>query len=266
MAAGDAIPLFCRTMSRKRRTTADEPFMLVRTSTSDIRDGALIATHIHDWHQLIYVRSGLMSVTTTAGSWIAPPTWAVWVPAGVGHAIRFVGDSALRTVYLKTAWRTDLPRHCRALAVSPLLRELIVRATEIGMLDSRDPTEAAIAGLIVAELGEPGPPPFRLPEPTSPAAIEAARLIVGDPAGTLTTPALAQAVGIGIRTLERRFRAETGMTLGRWRQQRMLLRGLERVAGGASVKDAATTAGYASPSAFIAAFRNAFGTTPARYL
>jgi AraC-like DNA-binding protein len=252
-------------MSRKRRTTADEPFLLVRTSTSDVRDGAVIATHTHDWHQLIYVRSGLMSVATAAGSWIAPPTWAVWVPAGVGHAIRFVGASALRTVYLRAAWRTDLPGDCRALAVSPLLRELIVRATAIGMLDSRDPIESAIAGLIVAELGEPGPPPFRLPEPTSPAAARAARLITGDTAGALTTPVLAWAVGVGIRTLERRFRAETGMTLGRWRQQRMLLHGLERVAGGASVKDAAETAGYGSPSAFIAAFRKAFGTTPARY-
>lgn len=238
--------------------------MLVRTSASDVRDGAVIATHTHDWHQLIYVRSGLMSVATTAGSWIAPPTWAVWVPAGVGHAIRFVGDSALRTAYLRAAWRTDLPGDCRALAVSPLLRELIMRATAIGMLDGRDPTESAIAGLIVDELGEPGPPPFRLPEPISPAAVEAARLIAGD--ATLATPALARAVGIGIRTLERRFRAETGMTLGRWRQQRMLLRGLERVAGGASVTDAAATAGYGSPSAFIAAFRKAFGTTPARYL
>jgi AraC-like DNA-binding protein len=253
-------------MSRKRRTAADEPFMLVRTSTSDVRAGAIIAEHTHDWHQLIYVRSGLMSVTTTTGSWIAPPTWAVWVPAGAGHAIRFVSDSELRTVYVKTAWRTDFPGDCRTLAVSPLLRELIVRATAIGMLDGRDPTESAIAALMVAELGKPGPPPFRLPEPTSPATIEAARLITSDTAGALTTPALAQAVGISIRTLERRFRAETGMTLGRWRQQRMLLRGLERVAGGASVKDAAETAGYNSPSAFIAAFRNAFGATPARYL
>jgi hypothetical protein len=55
-----------------------------------------------------------------------------------------------------------------------VVRELIVRATAIGMLDGRDPTESAIAGLIVAELGEPGPPPFTLPEPASPAAVEAA--------------------------------------------------------------------------------------------
>jgi AraC-like DNA-binding protein len=73
------------------------------------------------------------------------------------------------------------------------------------------------------------------------------------------------AVGLGARTLERRFHAETGMTLGRWRQQRMLLRGPERIAGGASVAAAATAAGYAAPSAFIAAFREAFGATPSRY-
>jgi AraC-like DNA-binding protein len=240
--------------------------MLVRTSTADVRAGAIIAEHTHDWHQLIYVRSGLMSVTTTAGSWIAPLNWGVWVPAGAGHAIRFVGDSELRTIYVQPAWRTDFPAECCTLAVSPLLRELIVRATAIGMLDGRDPTESAIAALIVAELGEPGPPPFRLPEPTSPATVEAARLITSDTAGALATPALAQAVGTSVRTLERRFQAETGMTLGRWRQQRMLLRGLERVAVGASVKDAAEAAGYHSPSAFIAAFRNAFGATPARYL
>jgi AraC-like DNA-binding protein len=247
-------------MSRKRRTVADEPFMLVRTSTADVRDGAVIDRHSHDWHQLIYVSAGLMTVGTPAGSWIAPPTWAVWVPAGVEHGIRFVGESALRTAYLRPDRHAELPAGCRALAVSPLLRELIVRATAIGMLDGRDPTEAAIARLIVADLGEPGPPPFTLPEPTSPATVDAARLITEKGAA-----AVARTVGLGLRTLERRFLAETGMTLGRWRQQRMLLRGLERVAGGASVKDAAAAAGYRSSSAFVAAFRNAFGATPGRY-
>src|SRR5690349_8772366 len=161
-------------MSRKRRTAADEPHLLVRTSTADQR--GLIAAHTHDWHQLIYVRSGLMSVQTAVGSWIAPPTWAVWVPGGVEHAIRFVGDSALRTCYLRPAFGAPLPTGCRALVVSPLLRELILRATEVGMLDERDPVEAALARLIASELGTPVRPPFSLPEPTGPATSAAARL------------------------------------------------------------------------------------------
>jgi methylphosphotriester-DNA--protein-cysteine methyltransferase len=113
-------------------------------------------------------------------------------------------------------------------------------------------------------LRDGGPAPFALPEPSSPITIEAARLIcVGPPTGG--TGALAEAVGVGTRTLERRFQAETGMTLGRWRQQRGLLQGMERVAAGATVEAASVAAGYGSPSAFIAAFRKTFGATPATY-
>jgi len=95
----DAISLFCQPMSRKRRTVADEPFLLVRTSTADLGAGGVVASHVHDWHQLVHVRSGLMTVRTGAGSWIAPPTWAIWIPAGTDHGIRFTGASALRTCY-----------------------------------------------------------------------------------------------------------------------------------------------------------------------
>src|SRR5690349_22825506 len=206
-------------MSRKRRTVADEPYLLVRTSTSDVRDGAVIEAHRHDWHQLIYVRSGLMTVGTEVGSWIAPPTWAVWVPAGIAHGIRFAGASALRTCYLRPSFPMELPPAGRAVSVSPLLRELIVRATALGMLDERDPVESSVARLIAAELvaGLTPVPPFNLPLPTGPATFAAAQLIASE-GPVLSSARLARAVGLSTRTLERRFAAETGMTLGRWRQ------------------------------------------------
>jgi AraC-like DNA-binding protein len=65
--------------------------------------------------------------------------------------------------------------------------------------------------------------------------------------------------------LERRFLAETGISLGRWRQHQGLLRALEHLAVGGTTKSATAVAGYASPSAFVAAFRKFFRTTPARY-
>lgn len=72
------------------------------------------------------------------------------------------------------------------------------------MLDRRVPAEAAIAALIVEELGEPGPPPFTLPEPTSTITSTAARLILDDATEAAGTATLARAVGVGVRTLERR--------------------------------------------------------------
>src|SRR5262249_19636245 len=133
-----------------------------------------------------------------------------------------------------------LPSSAGAMAVSPLLRELVERATVIGVLDQRDPVEAALATLLVAELAEVGPPPLAVPEPAGATARRAADLL----ASGMTVARVAAAVGVGRRTLERTFLAETGLPVGRWRQYRLLLRGLEEVAGGATVQAASVAAGY----------------------
>jgi AraC-like DNA-binding protein len=252
-------------MSRKRRLVADEPFLVIRAAASDLAGGQVIAAHAHDWHQLIYASAGVMTVTTEAGSWVVPPNRAVWVPAGIRHAIRFAGQSRFRTLYMMPGWSALLPGACLVVAVSPLLSALVVRAAELRALDRRDCVEGALATLIVDEFRQAAVPPFSLPQPESAAPRQAAALIAAGASEAGSVATLAQAVGLGARTLERRFRDETGMTLGRWRRHHALLGALEQVAGGAPVKAAAAAAGYAAPSAFVAAFRVAFGTTPGRY-
>ena len=252
-------------MSRKRRLVADESYLVVRAAMSDVAGGQEIAPHAHEWHQLIYASAGVMTVTTEAGSWVVPPNRAVWVPAGVRHAIRFAGQSRFRTLYLMPAWSDRLPASCLVVAVSPLLSALVVRAATLGALDRRDAIEAAMAALIVDEFRQAAMPPFSLPQPESEAPRRAAALIAAGAREAASSATLARAVGRGARTLERRFRGETGMTLGRWRRHHALLGALERVAAGEPVKVVAAAAGYAAPSAFVAAFRAAFGTTPGRY-
>jgi AraC-like DNA-binding protein len=44
-----------------------------------------------------------------------------------------------------------------------------------------------------------------------------------------------------------------------------MLRALELLAGGEQVTRTSLSLGYESPSAFVAAFRRSFGTTPGRY-
>ena len=239
--------------------------MLVRTLATNHRGGDEIAAHAHDWHQLIYASAGLLNVWTERGSWIVPPHWAVWVPAGTRHSIRFTGAAELRTLYLRPGWALALPGECTAATVSSLLRELILRAVSTGMLDSRDPVEAALATLIADEFRQSPVPPFALPQPESEAVRKAVTLLADGAAEAADMGRLARAVGLGRRTLERRFLAETGMSPARWRQQARLLGALERLAGGQPVKAAAADAGYAAASAFVAAFRAQFGVTPARY-
>src|SRR5258706_16026982 len=103
-------------MSPKRRRVEDEPFIVLRTSASNLPSGTILGEHDHDWHQLIYVAAGVVSVTTDVGSWVAPPTWAIWAPAGVRHGLRFVGACALRTAYFRPEWRGGFPSACAVVA------------------------------------------------------------------------------------------------------------------------------------------------------
>jgi AraC-like DNA-binding protein len=252
-------------MSQKRRTRHDEPFLLVRSSASDHRAGEVIARHVHDWHQLVFGSAGVLTIWTERGSWVAPPQRAIWVTAGTGHSIRFATPALLRTLYIRPGSDPRLPTECRALAVSPLLRELVLRTISLGMLDGRNPTESALALLIGGELSGDDTSAFELPRPAAGAARRAAELIMTGAPEAATTAGLARSVGLGTRTLERRFREETGMGPAAWRRQHGLLRAMEKLAGGGAVKAVAAGAGYASPSAFVAAFREAFGSTPGRY-
>jgi AraC-like DNA-binding protein len=252
-------------MSRTRHTPADEQHFLVRSLAAAFGDGAALAPHAHPWGQLIYVTSGLVSVSTEQGSWVAPPHWAVWAPAGVSHALRFTGAASLRTLYLRPGFGELSPRSA-VLTVSSLLRELILRAVEIGMLDEREPAHVAIAALILHECQTPATPaPLDLALPQSDLLRRVADHLAQQPEDQSGHTALARRFGIGARTLERGFVAETGLSLGRWRRQARFLFALRRLGAGASVKQAAADAGYQSPSAFIAAFRAAFDTTPGRY-
>jgi len=250
-------------MSRIRRTPSDEPYLIIRTVSGEVLDGQTIDRHAHSWGQLIYCVSGVMTVWTEDGSWVAPPHWAIWVPAEVAHAIRFVGRCCMRTLYVRPDLARDLPARCGVIGVAPLLRELVLRASEIGMLDTRDPHQAAMATLIRAELLSRNVEPLQLLAPSSPAARQAAELMSSG--AHATVQAIALKVGLSTRALERRFRAETGTSVAGWRRQARLLQALRELAAGASVKAAAHAAGYSADSAFVAAFRERFGVTPGRY-
>lgn len=252
-------------MSRKRHTSADEAHFLVRTLRASVLDGHEIKPHAHIWHQLIYASAGVMTVRTRHGAWVVPPHWALWAPAGVSHGIAFAGAASVRTLYVSPSAWTGLPSECTVFTVSPLLRELILRSVEIGMLDRRDRVHRALALLIVDAFRENPTPAMDLPMPRSEDLRGVADALARTADAGSGNAALARRFGIGLRTLERRFQSETGMSFGRWRRQARLMQGLRRMAAGDSVKAAALDAGYKSTSAFVSAFAETFQTTPGRY-
>jgi AraC-like DNA-binding protein len=257
-------------MSKKRQhaaraSLAADDGIAVRSFAVRHSGGYVIPWHTHDWHQLIYGSEGVMWVHTSQGDWVVPPNRAVWVPAGVEHAIEMASNVLVETLYLASGIRASLPSRCCAVNVSPLLRELVRHTITLGFLDQTIPERAHLIAFLVDQLMTLPAMPLRLPTPSDDRAKRAALWLRAHPDDPGLIKQMARRVATSPRTLERLFRKETGMTFGKWRQQLRLLHALRELAAGKPVTSVALEVGYESPSAFIAMFRRTLGTTPSRY-
>lgn len=227
--------------------------------------GTLLATHAHDWAQLAYATEGVMSIDTENGCWVVPSQRAVWIPAGVQHSVGMSGRVSMRTLYVLPKLAVTLPRRCCVMAVSPLLRHLILHIVRLGSLRRQVPEHRRLAAFLLDQLRLLPAAPLELPMPRDPRALRLAVRLRDDPGESAPLEAMVRQTGASRRTLERIFDRETGMSLGRWRQQARLLQAMRLLAGGEAVTATALAVGYESTSAFIAAFAQALGTTPGRY-
>jgi AraC-like DNA-binding protein/mannose-6-phosphate isomerase-like protein (cupin superfamily) len=256
-------------MSRKRQSGVFDRLPRSRapivTLTWDYGAGYVIPLHYHDRDQLVFASSGVMTVSTGGGAWVVPAHRAVWIPERTPHTIAMSGNVAMRTVYLRPRLAASLPRQCCVLNVPALLRELILHACACGSLQRRIVWQSHLIDVILDQLRAIGVAPLQLPLPEDLRARRVADVLLKNPSDGRPLARIARGSGASRRTIERLFAEETGITFGKWRQQLRLMEGMRLLGGGAKVTRAALEAGYSTPSAFIAAFRRALGSTPTRY-
>jgi len=222
--------------------------------------------HSHARAQLVYAVSGVLTVATSQGSWLVPPQQAVWVPADVTHEVRAPNPVAMRNLYLHPDAVRDLPGECRVIAVSALLRELILRAVEISGDRPVGAADSRVGLMILDELRGAAAEPLHLPLPRDRRVKAVTDALAANPGDRRSLAGWARAAGASERTLARHFLRETGLTFAAWRQRLRLLGAIRRLANGESITGIAYDLGYESPSAFIAMFSKTLGATPGRYL
>jgi AraC-like DNA-binding protein len=149
--------------------------------------------------------------------------------------------------------------------VPPLLRELIVHAVVSSPLYADTPEDQRLVGVLIDQLRALPQVPLQLPLPADPRARALADRLANDRAGTVDLETAAADVGASRRTLERLFRAETGLSIGRWRQRHRLVHALQLLAEGRPVTQVAHAVGYSTPSAFTVMFHAELGATPSAY-
>ncbi|MFD8667643.1 AraC family transcriptional regulator [Streptomyces microflavus] len=233
------------------------------TRTQWVAAGTDIDAHRHDDHQIIYAARGVLAITTDIGTWIAPATRAIWVPAGTVHAHHAHGALDLRLVGLPA---TDNPLGLDAptvLTVKPLLRELILAYT-------RDPDDDGaernrLRAVLLDQLAASAQQSLHLPTPTDSRLKEICDILRANPSEQRTLAVLSKETGVSARTLSRLFTSDLGMTFPQWRTQLRLYQALVLLAEGVPVTTVAHRCGWSSASAFIDVFRQAYGHTPGRH-
>lgn len=231
----------------------------------DYPDGASTGWHSHPRGQLLFAIEGVMVVRSAKGAWIVPPNRALWLSAGLGHEVTMSGAVKIRTVFIDAATMTQMPVESCVIAVSPLLRELIVAAVAVPLNYPDGGRDDRLMRLLVDEVRVSDTLPLHLPAPDEPRTARICQAIIETPADASTAEEWAVRLGVTAKTVHRLFSRETGMTFVQWREQARLLFALRRLALGDRIIDVAIDSGYASQSAFTAMFRRRFGKPPSRF-
>jgi AraC-like DNA-binding protein len=224
-----------------------------------------IPAHSHAEAQLCGLARGLAILETDQGAWTCPPERCVWIPAGMRHSLRSCGKISGWMVRIDTGQRQGVPMEPRILALSPLLKEVVQRIMTWVESPQASAAQQRLVDVFHDEICAATQSQMHLPVPRDPALKRLTTRLAEDPRDNGDLAALAREVGLSERSLFRNFQQETGMSPGQWRRQMQVLRSLELLADGRSVTETSFDVGYESVGAFIRAFRQIVGRTPAVY-
>ncbi|MET0540750.1 MAG: helix-turn-helix transcriptional regulator [Variovorax sp.] len=241
----------------------------LRAKEHFLKADTLVELHQHPWPQLTFSTRGVIRLSTEDGSYIVPPSRALWVPANMPHSITLIEDAELRTVYLH-GWIAPNWERCEVLEISRLLRALMLALdTTPDGLPPADPHAAQrerwIAPLLVDELERATQIRIDVPLPANKRLRQLCETMLRAPASRATLAERAHAIGASERTVARMFREQLGMSWQQWRQQAVMAHALPLLARGMPVSQVATASGYATDSAFCAMFKAATGQSPTAF-
>jgi AraC-like DNA-binding protein len=238
--------------------------------------GNQVEFHAHEGHELFFPQQGEISITVEGKELQAGPGKMIYLPPGIEHSFTSSAHGSgerLIVVISKKAWSTykggkSGPKVC---IVSQLSKELIFHL----LLHPKSKAVSALLSTLVQTLSEA----LELEEASFEGNIaalqdyssderikKAVALLKRDPSKNISTAKLARESGLSLRSLNRLFLQELGLTP----KKLVLLLRVELAkkllaSPRTTVTDTSFEVGYQSVSQFIAAFQRVTGQLPSEY-
>lgn len=244
----------------------DAPRPVVALSATSVGKDWENARHWHHKAQLIYSVRGILSCEIEDGVWIVPPECAIWIPGDLPHSARGSGETECHCLFVEPDVASDLPKTCCTISVSPLLRELLLKAASFPALYVPGGREDRLIAALLDELAQAPVEDLHLPMPRDARLRRLAELLLSAPSDRSSKTDWANRIGMSERSMSRVLQSEIGMGFGQWRRQLHVILALQLLTRGESVQTVAFELGYENASGFVTMFRKAVGKPPARYL
>jgi len=222
-----------------------------------------------DRHYLLCASAGVLRLEAQGQAWLLPPARAALIEAGRPIRVSIPQPVTTASVLFDTGFTAVPPAPLTVFDLSPLARLLVNECGAWG--ESDEPLDGYAESLFAAlaavawRLAE-RPSPVVVPAGRSPELRRALRLTEERLGGEVRFEDVAREVGLVPRSLARRFEEETGMTWRAVLRRMRVVRAIEELAAADTpVTRVAFMVGYASLSAFNAAFQELTGRTPTQY-
>ncbi|MBN8425311.1 helix-turn-helix domain-containing protein [Microbacterium esteraromaticum] len=188
----------------------------------------------------------------------------LWIPASVPHSLAVDADSVVLPLFFGTDESATTLTSTTRITVDRDLRTLLLAyvQTEMSIIQPN----VNIARQILAILEQGADAPLETPMPPSGPAAEAAAILRFNPGDDRTLAQLAAAVHSSVRSLERGFLTQTGLTFRQWRISVRMERARQLLRSGASMSAVAHRVGYGDATAFRRAFTAHCGLTPSAFV
>ncbi|MGO1854111.1 MAG: helix-turn-helix domain-containing protein [Microbacteriaceae bacterium] len=222
-----------------------------------------IDPHAHHHAELLWVRTGMIEMTVDGASHRLVAGQAIWVPAGVTHALRLEPGTVTVAVWSASAPRSVVLSEVRVVDITDDWADWLIHKRGLGALAADGPLLELASGL--SRHADPQVRTPRFPMPRSREARAVAQAVLRTPGSPLSVDEFADGESVSAKTLRRQFVNETGVVFSEWRTRARVTSAAAHLAEGRGVAWAQRHVGYATPAGFTRAFQRHVGITPREY-
>lgn len=250
-------------------STIREPYLMGTgvVTGEDTETRPLAPPHAHPDAMLAWCYRGTVWVQLQDAMWRLAPGQGIWIPAGTPHTARHERDSTGCYTYISDASLLS--------PIDDIVQVLVPRAVQemllhLGVNDMPTALRVRIQSVLIEMLQHPSTETAdgwgEVPMPTDERVRSLVQAVLADPGDPRSARDLFGAHGLHERTVLRIFQNDVGMSFGRWRTGVRMTLAARLIVDGTPIGAAAHRCGYATTSAFSAAFKERFGSTPRQHV